>query len=509
MEDSNSSTIHTQNDLSTSIMDLNNSIFIDKKGTPEVIRAKCRELVSFPNEPKYSDFIENLLKESNNNFIIKNKDDKFFCEKLREINEFVETLKTTPKISIKDFIKIKQYAISKGGFLTSDIRKVIYKKIYLLNHKNTYKMLYIDYQAIINKNWDFQGTDIFSEKRIYDQVSSTCEDKTIKADYPRSRIIQASKNQTEKEKAILITQDLGKFLQLICSLNNNVYNYYQGYHDLALFFLLLYHNCPHYAVSVFQRFSEFNLKELLNIKYKQKKIIDGRYNMIEMKDTLKILKFIIDFMDPEVKNFFEDMEKKEEMKLSKSRNKNLNNSSTSEVEDKYIIFDFAFEWIITLFTRYFEDFNKIYRIFDYLMVSHSLAIYFLCAQLIIDFYHKIEDKSSISDKAGQFDYYLNNIKFDEIDFDYYIQKCEEILQKYVGTSQFQRMYKNLKLNKFYPIISQQPFVEKWVITNNQEEYKSSFWNYLMGQWGLLKSFFIKDDDEGNNKKNDDKEKNIK
>ena len=505
MEDSNLSTLQTESDVS-SIMDLNNSIFIDSKESPEAIREKCRELVRLPNEPKYRDFIDKILKESNNNFIIKNSKDKFFCEKLREVNEYVETLKTIRKISIKDFIKIKEFAISKGGFLTSENRKVLYKKIYLLNHKNTYKMLYIDYKAIINKNWDFHKTDIFSEKRIYDEVSTTCDDKTILADFPRSRILQVSKDPNEKEKAILITQDLCKFLRLMCSLNNCIYNYYQGYHDLALFFLCLYHKCPHYAVSVFQRFSEFNLKELLNIKYKKKIMIDGRYNMIEMNDTLKILRFIIDFMDPKVKSFFEEIEKKEEMKYMKTKNKN---SSISETEEKCVICDFAFEWIITLFTRYFKDFNKIYRIFDYLMVSHSLAIYFLSAQLIIDFYYKIEDKTSISDKMGQFDYYLNNIKFEEIDFDYYIQKCENNLQKYVGKSEFQIMYKNLKLNKFYPIISEQPFVEKWVMTNNQQEYKSSFWNYLMGQWGLFKSFFITDEDEINDKKKDKKINNKK
>ena len=269
MEDSNLSTLQTESDVS-SIMDLNNSIFIDSKESPEAIREKCRELVRLPNEPKYRDFIDKILKESNNNFIIKNSKDKFFCEKLREVNEYVETLKTIRKISIKDFIKIKEFAISKGGFLTSENRKVLYKKIYLLNHKNTYKMLYIDYKAIINKNWDFHKTDIFSEKRIYDEVSTTCDDKTILADFPRSRILQVSKDPNEKEKAIIITQDLCKFLRLMCSLNNCIYNYYQGYHDLALFFLLLYHKCPHYAVSVFQRFSEFNLKELLNIKYKKK-----------------------------------------------------------------------------------------------------------------------------------------------------------------------------------------------------------------------------------------------
>lgn len=502
MEDSSNYT--NENDESTFI-DLNSSVFIDSKLSPEDIRKKCREYVKLPNQSKYKDFIEKLFKESNEKFININSKDKMFCEKYREINEYVAEIKSIPKITIKDFIKIKEYAISKGGFLTSNNRKVLYKKIYLLNHNNTYKMLYIDYKAVIDRNWDFHKTDIFSEKKIYDEMANKCDDKTIMADYCRSRILQDAKDENDREKALLITQDLCKFLKLMCSLNNNIYNYYQGYHDLALFFILLYHKCPHYAVSVFQRFSEFNLKELLNIKYKQKKIVDGRYNMIEMNDTLKILKFIIEYMDPKVKNFFEEIEKNEEIIFNKN-NKNKNKDSINE--DKIIICDFAFEWIITLFTRYFEDYNKIYRIFDYLLVSHSLAIYFLCAELIIDFYYKNKDKNNISDKAGQFDYYVKNIKFDEIDFDYYIKKCEENLQKYVGNSEFRKMYKNLKLNKFYPIISEQPFVEKWVMLNNQQEYKSNFWNYLMGQWGLFKSFFTNDEDN-NNQKNGNKNKKQK
>ena len=501
MEDLSSFTNVNDCDVS-SVIDLNSSMFIDNKDSPEIIRNKCRDLVRLPNEPKYRDFIEKLLDESNKNYIIKNKDDKIFCEKLREINDYVETLKATKKITIKDFIKIKELAISKGGFLSSENRKVMYKKIYLLNHTNTYKMLYIDYKAVINRNWDFHKTDIFSEKRIYDGVAKSCDDKTILADCPRSRILQSPKNEIEKEKSILITQDLTKFLRLMCSLNHNIYNYYQGYHDLALLFILLYHKCPHYAVSVFQRFSEFNLKELLNLKYKQKRIIDGRYNMIEMDDTLKILTFIIDFMDPKVKTFFEEIEKKEQIKYIKNKNKN----NKIEIQDKLIICDFAFEWIITLFTRYFSDYNKIYRIFDYLMVSHSLAIYFISAEIIIDFYYKLSDKTGISDKVGQYDYYLKNLNFDEIDFDHYIQECEKNLQKYVGNSQFQSMYKNLKLNKFYPIISEQPFVEKWVMINNQQEYRSSFWNYLVGQWGLFKSFFISDEEENNNKKKNENKK---
>ena len=201
MEELNSNNYANEND--TSVMDLNNSVFIDNKEPPENIRDKCRDLVRLQNEPKYRDFIENIFKESNQKFITQNKENKFFCEKFREINEYVETLKMTKKIKIKDFIKIKELAISKGGFLTSDNRKVMYKKIYLLNHKNTYKMLYIDYNSIIDKNWDFQGCDIFSEKRINDEVAKSCEDKTILADYTRSRILQIAKTEEEKKKSFI------------------------------------------------------------------------------------------------------------------------------------------------------------------------------------------------------------------------------------------------------------------------------------------------------------------
>ena len=479
-----------------STIDLNNSTFISNEDSPLQIKQKCFDLVRFLNQRKYCDYIERIFKENNNRFITKNKDDKYFCEKLREIKEYTQEIRFLKKIKISDFKKIRDLAISKGGFLTYDVRKILYKKIYLLNHSNVYNMLYIDYNAIINKKWDFDKIDIFSEKRIYDELSPTCEDKVINADYSRSRILQMAKNSEDKEMAKLITLDLRDFLKLMCRLNNNIYNYYQGYHDLALFFVLLYHKRPQYAVSVFQRFSEFNLKELLTCQYNKKKIINGEYDMIEMDDTLKILKFIIDYIDSNVKIFFEEKEKYEDYNYYKKMNKinkNKIETETPESEDNYIICHFALEWIITLFTRFFEDFNNIYRIFDYLMVSHSLAIYFLCAEIIIDYYYKLKDKNILEDRAGQQAYY-KSLNFDEINFDLYIEKCEKNLNKYLNDSKFKKMYSNLNLNRFYPIINSQAFVEKWVMVNNKKEYKSSFTNYIKGPWSIFKSFFVGEDD---------------
>ena len=480
-----------ESDISLSTIDLNNSSFISKQDSPMQIKQKCFELVRFLNQRKYCDYIERIFKENNNRYITKNKDDKNFCEKLREIKEYTQEIRFLKKIKISDFKKIRDLALSKGGFLTYDVRKILYKKIYLLNHSNVFNMLYIDYNAIINKTWDFDKIDIFSEKRIYDELSPTCEDKVINADYSRSRILQMAKNSEDKEMAKLITLDLRDFLKLMCRLNNNIYNYYQGYHDLALFFILLYHKRPQYAVSVFQRFSEFNLKELLTCQYNKKQIINGEYDMIEMDDTLKILKFIIDYIDPNVKIFFEQKEKYEDYSYYKKINKNKIETETPE--DNYIICHFALEWIITLFTRFFDDFNNIYRIFDYLIVSHSLAIYFLCAEIIIDYYYKLKDKNILEDRAGQQAYY-KSLNFDEMNFDYYIEKCEKNLNKYLNDSKFKKLYNNLKLNRFYPIINSQAYVEKWVMVNNKQEYKSSFTNYIKGQWSIFNSFFVGEDD---------------
>ena len=262
--------------------------------------------------------------------------------------------------------------------------------------------------------------------------------------------------------------------------------------------ILLYHKHPQYAVSVFQRFSEFNLKELLTCVYNKKQFINGEYDMIEMDDTLRILKFILDYMDPNVKIFFEEMEINEDINYYKKLKKN---EIQETIEQNSIICHFALEWIITLFTRFFDDFNNVYRIFDYLMVSHSLAVYFLSAEIIIDYYYKLKDKNILNDRAGQQAYY-REINFDEINLDYYIEICEKNLNKYLNDSKFKKMYSKLKLKKFYPIINEQAFVEKWVMLNNQEEYrKSSFMNYFKGQWDIFKSMFINNDDFYEKKEN--------
>ena len=158
-----------ESDISLSNIDINNSVYINDQDSQKKIKELCYELVRLPNEPKYSDYIEKIFKEYNNKIIIKNTNDKIFCEKLREIKEYAQNLRFFKKIKISDFKKMREFAISKGGFLTYDVRKIFYKKAYLLNHSNVFNMLYIDYDCLINRQWDYDKIDLFSQKRISSQ----------------------------------------------------------------------------------------------------------------------------------------------------------------------------------------------------------------------------------------------------------------------------------------------------------------------------------------------------
>jgi hypothetical protein len=96
-----------ENDISMSTIDLNNSTFISNEDSPLQIKQKCFDLVRFLNQRKYCDYIERIFKEDNNRFITKNKDDKYFCEKLREIEEYTQKISQAIKKEIISDLLLK------------------------------------------------------------------------------------------------------------------------------------------------------------------------------------------------------------------------------------------------------------------------------------------------------------------------------------------------------------------------------------------------------------------
>ncbi len=149
-----------------------------------------------------------------------------------------------------------------------------------------------------------------------------------------------------------LKKNLNKFVNTLTTLNNQNYSYYQGYHDIALHFLILYMNDFHTGVSVFQRFSEFILKENL---MKSDSNINNGYNFDKV---ISILADIIKLISPETMTYID--------------------------EYCYGRPSFAISWILTLFTHNVLDSSVQFRLFDYFITSHPVTIFYLCALIVIE-----------------------------------------------------------------------------------------------------------------------------
>jgi hypothetical protein len=149
------------------------------------------------------------------------------------------------------------------------------------------------------------------------------------------------------------------------------------------------------AVSIFQRFSEFHLKELL---------LAHDENGFSFDKVLIILLEAIKEVDPGI--------------------------------TLYLIFlgieqpTFVLSWIITYFTHDIKSSVIQYRIFDYLICSHPLSVYFLTALIVVDQIKILKGKGN-SNELDISDFYVHfqNIDLDSLDFDSYIVRTEAILNK--------------------------------------------------------------------------------
>ena len=188
------------------------------------------------------------------------------------------------------------------------------------------------------------------------------------------------------------------------TINNSSYKYYQGYHDIGLFFIFLFIDEFETAISVFQRFSEFFLKEyLLNFNF---------------NNVMVILKEIISKISPQ----------------------------TQEIVDFYCEGNmlWSISWILSLFTHNIDNLNLQYRLFDYFLVSHPICIYHLVAHIIIDEIAKLD--LSFYNSTDKFFLYFQELNMDKIDYESYIKKTEESMKKY-PVSQFFSVFKKIGINE--------------------------------------------------------------
>ena len=145
------------------------------------------------------------------------------------------------------------------------------------------------------------------------------------------------------------------------NLNGNYYSYsyYQGYHDLAFFIYLIFNSNMRLGVLAFQRISEFFFKDYLDPI--------SINNKFGFETTLKMISLLIEKINPDISKKIVEL---------------------SDVEFHH----YSLEWIIGWFTHTINEIQLVYRLIDYFICSHPLAVYYLAAVLIIEITKTLPDK---------------------------------------------------------------------------------------------------------------------
>lgn len=409
-------------------------------------------------EEETEEFISNMLSEEDHKSLLEQSK-----EKLQLMKKFKESILYKDNISIDDFEMIKSFAVSKGGFITSDFRKILYKKIYCINNENKDDYAYVDKEKIQAFEKDMLQIKCFDFVKKDSNTKESPDKKIIYLDASRSKIaimiMNSSKGRSNDTNKIekTIKKKLENFIIDMTSLNNNVYTYYQGYHDIGLYFLLLYYTNVEAAQNVFQHFSEFVLKE--NLQSKRTKSNDA----FEVVSCLVILRELIRMFSPNVQEFLDQV-----------------------MENGFATF--ATSWILSLFTHCVDTTRLNYRLMDYFMVSHPLGVYVISALIIIDKILEINAKEgnveSLGSESELFRYFNNEIDMEKIDYDYYIEKCEEKM-KTIDHTALKNRYKEINVKKYYPLAVNESYTKKFVMFKNINETNSLFW-YAKKSWLSIK-----------------------
>jgi hypothetical protein len=94
-----------------------------------------------------SETIEDFFYYQEVGYINENSLNTEWLAKYKELNKFKDKLcRNDDVIKPEDFTVFKGYAISKGGFLTNELRKEFWKKIFCIDHidNKKYELVYIN-----------------------------------------------------------------------------------------------------------------------------------------------------------------------------------------------------------------------------------------------------------------------------------------------------------------------------------------------------------------------------
>ena len=464
---------------------------------------------------KYIEYALFSLEEKENEYILNQNNQQIYLssETNEKINKIKQTIESSGKnisknfLSENDYILFHDFAISKGGFLYMRFRKEIYKKLLYYSNQNfntnnipniKIKPLNKNTQnnsnnnnnqlnnppTIINNNFNnninnntyfigpyyipllryFRNAWInkstlkiyWTNNYLYQYMNPLKERQIIKVDIERSNINVYFPMNLYPDINKLLKGKVEFAINTIITLNKNEFKYYQGYHDIFILFFYLYLDSPYTYISLFQRFSEFYIKEFLMIPNNTKNKNRG----FSFPNCIKFCLFIIQELNEIVYN---------------ELIQNCNNDCT-----------FIIPYIICLFMHNINSIFLKYRLLDYFIVSHPITIYIMTSLIIIDEISKIKIKhknkkkkediinifnsnskeftNNVNDMSNENLYiHFQNLNLDEIDFEMYIEKTEEefkrlnfdkIREKFLG--------QEFEFKEYYPSINKEKYLTKLI-----------------------------------------------
>ena len=323
--------------------------------------------------------------------------------KKEEINKLItlfqlsrETLLIDKYNNNKIFNKIKELAVSKGGFLNNNIRKKLWNYLFYKkqNKKNIIDLIKIneDIKVFLSKlNLSSQKKDLTDSK-----VQKIKEYQIILKDLPRTYQYMTAKNENNKENKITnISQEI-----FIFTSEKFGYQYLQGLLNIIFYFKQIFNYED--SINAINIYFEFFYKDLIDIKLCR-----------ENKDEN------IALIAPIITDLYRYLfPQKEESQII-----------------NYIPI-LSSKWIISSFLSDIRDINKGFRILDYLIVSEPYVKYVLAALLVNKFHDIISTKHLLNEKLDSFEASYENL-FDElkmedlnsIDIDEIINDVQDLINK--------------------------------------------------------------------------------
>ena len=294
------------------------------------------------------------------------------------------------------FNKIKELAVSKGGFLNNNIRKKLWNYLFYKkqNKKNIIDLIKIneDIKVFLSKlNLSSQKKDLTDSK-----VQKIKEYQIILKDLPRTYQYMTAKNENNKENKITnISQEI-----FIFTSEKFGYQYLQGLLNIIFYFKQIFNYED--SIKAINIYFEFFYKDLIDIKLCR-----------ENKDEN------IALIAPIITDLYRYLfPQKEESQII-----------------NYIPI-LSSKWIISSFLSDIRDINKGFRILDYLIVSEPYVKYVLAALLVNKFHDIISTKHLLNEKLDSFEASYENL-FDElkmedlnsIDIDEIINDVQDLINK--------------------------------------------------------------------------------